>query len=168
MTRGRNPENLAGIIFNRLKVIEIDTAKKNRVHWFCKCDCGNIVSVAACDLKASHTKSCGCLNQVLRVVNNTKHGYTRTPTYNVWSNMHARCSNQNRRDFKNYGGRGISICERWNFFSNFLNDMGEKPNKLSLDRIDNNGNYEPKNCRWATASEQRKNQRAAAEIGRTK
>lgn len=169
--RGLKAEIPVGKRFNRLTVLGRDYATKGRVKWICVCDCGSEYSAAACDIKRGHTQSCGCANQESRVVNNTRHGYNRTATYVVWSNMHARCSNPNRKEYKNYGGRGISVCERWNEFQNFLDDMGEKPPRLSIDRINNDGNYEPTNCRWATASQQRQNQRprsvvrAAASIG---
>jgi len=169
--RGVPPENLSGQTFNRLTAIGLDLLRTKRTYWLCKCECGNEVSVTACDLKSGHTKSCGCFNQQSRVQNNTRHGYSRSPTYVVWTNLISRCTNSKRHDYKNYGGRGITVCDRWASFENFLADMGEKPPKLSIDRIDNNAGYSPENCRWATASEQRKNQRkvsvrAAAAIGK--
>ena len=170
--RGKRAVIPVGQKFNRLLVVERDDSKTKRTYWICKCDCGETISVAACDVASGHTKSCGCFNQESRVKNNTKHGYNRTPTYVSWSNMIARCSNPKRLEYKNYGGRGISVCDRWLSFENFVLDMGEKPNLRTLDRINNDGNYEPSNCRWATASEQRRNQRtkdelrAAAAIGK--
>lgn len=170
--RGAVAENLAGMKFNRLTIKERDKERKKRPYWICECECGIIKSVAACDIKSGKTKSCGCFDQERKRTDTVKHGYNRTPTYVVWSNMHARCSNSKRHDWKNYGGRGISVCGRWKEFVNFLSDMGEKPENLTLDRINNDGDYEPGNCRWATASEQRRNQRPrqksnkSAEIGR--
>lgn len=167
--RGRVPANLAGKVFTRLTARERDISRTRRVYWICECECGSSASVAAADLKSGHTKSCGCLNSESRKSKALRHGYNRTTTYVCWSNMLARCGNANRPDFKNYGGRGITVCERWLDFANFLADMGEKPSGLTIDRINNDGNYEPGNCRWATPSEQRRNQRpvrAAAEIGR--
>lgn len=89
----------------------------------------------------------------------TAHGYVGTPTYHTWSGMRARCTNPKNKEYARYGGRGITVCEQWDHFVNFLADMGEKPPGTSIDRIDNAGNYEPGNCRWATAHEQRMNQR---------
>ena len=145
--------------FHRLTVVGREALANGRVKWICRCDCGVTVSPHACDVKRGHTKSCGCANQESRIASNTKHGYNRTPTYVAWSNMWARCTNPKRRDYKNYGGRGIVVCQRWERFEHFLADMGEKPGSLSLDRINNDEGYSPNNCRWATASEQRKNQR---------
>lgn len=162
--RGAVPEDLTGRIFERLTVIEMDRTRSGRPRWLCRCTCGSIKSVAACELKAGKTKSCGCFDADRKKTETVKHGFNRTPTYVCWSNMHARCSNPSRPDFERYGGRGIRVCAAWSDFATFLADMGEKPVGLSLDRIDNNGNYEPDNCRWATASEQRRNQRSKAEI----
>lgn len=170
--RGAAPEDLTGRVFERLTVVERCHLRNGRPRWVCRCICRTLKSVAACELKAGKTKSCGCLNAESRRTKAVRHGFNRTATYVCWSNMLARCGNANRPDFKNYGGRGIAVCERWLEFQNFLADMGEKPRGLSIDRIDNDGNYEPDNCRWATPSEQRRNQRskseirAAAEIGR--
>lgn len=91
-----------------------------------------------------------------------KHGMRRTPTYNSWDNMTQRCKNPNRAEYGYYGGRGIEVCDRWALFENFLADMGERPSGLTLDRIDNDGNYEPGNCRWATKAEQMTNRRRSS------
>ena len=136
------------------------------VYWLCLCECGNLKVVAKANLLYGHVSSCGCYTSRLRSRNATKHGHAKygkvSSEYSIWHGMHARCLNTNLREFKYYGARGITVCDRWtgeNGFVNFLADMGSKPTKHSLDRIDTNGNYEPSNCRWATSFEQIHNRR---------
>jgi hypothetical protein len=153
---------ITGQRFGRLAVIgfaKIDG--RRRAHWLCRCDCGNEVVVRGQSLRSGDTQSCGCLQQFA----NLKHGHRRShspsPEYISWCSMLTRCTNPKATGFANWGGRGITVCERWlHSFANFLADMGLKPSPdLSLDRIDNDGNYEPGNCRWATPEEQNNNQR---------
>jgi len=123
--------------------------------WLCKCDCGNEIITRRSRLINRETTSCGCLR--------IKHGHNmnnKSSTYNSWASMKQRCKNKNIREYNYYGGRGIKVCDRWLKFENFLEDMGEKPEiHLELDRINNDGNYEPGNCRWTTRSEQNRNRR---------
>jgi len=135
-------------------------------YWYCQCDCGNIVSIRWANIQSGDTKTCGCSGPASKT-----HGMSGTRVYLIWCNMRNRCTNPKRNNYSDYGGRGITFCERWASFDNFLADMGEPPSdQHSLDRIDSNGNYEPSNCRWATTSEQLNNKRTTRWIeinGRT-
>lgn len=129
----------------------------------CKCVCGNVVCVSFYKLKTGHTKSCGCLQREKCAQRNFKHGYKKRncdtiSEYKIWKSMRSRCDNKKSEFFYRYGGRGITYCDRWNNFENFLKDMGRIPYEgWSLDRIDNDGNYEPNNCRWASSATQARN-----------
>jgi hypothetical protein len=155
--------DLTGKRFGRLIVESI--APKDRhgnICWKVKCDCGNTKSVNSSVLLKGTTRSCGCLNQELRSARLLSHGMTNTPTYRSWQAMKSRCSNPNDESYARYGGRRISVCDRWlgeNGFKNFYKDMGVRPKELTLERINNDGNYEPSNCKWATRKEQNRNTR---------
>lgn len=129
----------------------------------CLCDCGQVKTVRDTALKFGHTRSCGCLYREAMRTQNVVHGHLAngktSKTWLSWRLMRARCFNPTCKDFRNYGGRGITVCKRWELFSNFLADLGEQPRGLSLDRINNDGNYEPGNCRWATRAQQARNTR---------
>ena len=157
-------------------VVESKSAARNtrgEVLWTCRCDCGNTAQVTASRLLRGHTKSCGCLSAIVTAAFNSltklKHGRgkhgpkdTRDRTYITWAGMIQRCHNPNATGFHAYGGRGISVCKAWrDSFESFLNDMGERPEGLSLDRIDGRFGYFFSNCRWATRAEQARNRSRA-------
>lgn len=121
------------------------------------CDCGTKKEVLYQHLKEGRIKSCGCLRKEGRI----SHGFSRSNTYSSWRAMLNRCNKKNNSNYHYYGGRGIKVCKRWLEIKNFLKDMGERPEGMSLDRIDNNGNYCKKNCRWATSLEQSNNKRTS-------
>lgn len=129
--------------------------------WECICECGNIINVEGGHLRKGHTRSCGCLLSDELSQRNYKHGLCKIYRleYKVWLQMRQRCNNSNDNRYCYYGARGIKVCERWNLFENFINDMGPRPKGLTLERVDNNGHYEPDNCIWASWDQQSKNKR---------
>lgn len=161
--------NLTGRRFGRLVVQgRAPTEPGCDLRWECICDCGGTKTTVRGSLRAGHTRSCGCL-QVEAGKKTKTHGHGRnplyngkmSPTYRSWASMKDRCRRKNGPDFHNYGGRGITVCDRWRgSFENFLADMGERPSQAhTLDRKEVNGNYEPSNCRWATYQQQNRNRR---------
>lgn len=151
--------DITGQRFERLLVLSPHhRTKSGNISWLCRCDCGaEIVVYRSSDLRKGKTKSCGCFSRWVNSFLHATHRQTYSRTWMSWSTMTARCRSKRN---KNYGGRGITVCQRWLKFENFVADMGERPPGTSLDRINNDGNYEPSNCRWATRQQQRANQRS--------
>lgn len=153
-------ENLTARNFGRLRVIHYcgRTRSKNSL-WLCKCSCGAERIILSTRLKNGTTQSCGCLSRELAFGRFYKHGETnKTPEYRAWSNLRRRCNDPTHPKYGRYGLRGIKVCRRWDDYLCFLHDMGRKPQgKYSIDRCNNNGNYTPTNCRWATAEVQSRN-----------
>lgn len=150
--------------FGRLFVVALHkVTERKRVYWQCWCDCGKEKSIRSDGLTSGAVQSCGCLGVEVRsaatALRSFRHGMVGSPTYRSWSQMKVRCQVPTNHKFKDYGGRGITVCDRWQSFANFLVDMGDRPPGTSLDRINNDGNYEPGNCRWADAKTQRNNRR---------
>lgn len=148
--------DLVGEKFGRLRVL---TRNGNNISgnaiWLCVCDCGSKINVSSNNLRSNHTSSCGC--------SHIKHGYgyrkKRPQIYNTWSDMIQRCTNSHTFNYSRYGGRGITICERWRNFENFLEDMPGWEPGLQIDREDNDGNYCKSNCRWVTRKQNQRNTR---------
>lgn len=154
--------DLTGKVFNQLTILSYEGLNSSRLAtWKCKCSCGNIKVVIGLSLRYGDIKSCGCFKAKRIGDFNRTHGEGKTPEYIAWQLMKRRCNNPNDIGFKYYGRLGIKVCDRWlNSFQNFLSDLGRKPTaKHSVDRINPNGNYEPDNCRWASAMEQANNKR---------
>lgn len=171
----RTAVSLVGQRFARWTVLSrAENTASGQPRWLCQCDCGNQKAVTRTVLVDGRSTSCGCFKRESNIARSTKHGHATngiTPTYHSWVGMVSRCTNPGHRNYARYGGAGIKVCARWMTFANFLADMGEKPSGMSIDRFPNQrGNYEPGNCRWATATEQARNKtnnRMLTFMGRT-
>lgn len=152
--------DLTGLRFGRLKVNSL-VIHKYPQKWSCECDCGKIVVVTSPSLRSGNTKSCGCLAIELLKGRTIKHGMCNTKEHRAWKDMKARCYNPRSQEYKNYGGRGVKVCESWrDSFEAFFKEIGYAPSpEHSLNRLDNNGNYESGNVNWATETEQQRNTR---------
>lgn len=161
--------NLRGQRFGRLVAVRIDkiVRPRGRTYWNCRCDCGEHKVICVDKLTSGNTRSCGCLRRDIGYTKNLTHGHTSrlnyekcySSVYAIWRNMRRRCEDEKDSHYSNYGGRGIRVCARWKNFDNFIRDMGVPPPDMTLDRINNDGNYRKSNCRWADKFTQANNKR---------
>lgn len=156
---GRPLIDLTGKRFGRYVVVSRSLVSNwGETRWECVCDCGNTSCVNGTDLKRGTSSSCGCYGREMVSKAKRVHGQSHSPEHSTWAGMHKRCSNPKTNGFKNYGGKGIKVCERWQDFQKFLADMGPKPSREhTLDRVDRDGDYTPENCRWASHQVQQNN-----------
>lgn len=168
--------DLTGQEYGRLTVLEYaGKTKDNKALWLCECECGNRKKIIGKDIRTGHTRSCGCLQRETAAQAQTIHGHRYERLHNIWAEMIQRCSNSNNANYKNWGGRGITVCSEWResyeafrtwALANGYNETAPR-GQCTIDRIDNNGNYEPSNCRWVDMKVQRHNRRDTVSEGKT-
>lgn len=153
--------DITGKRFGRVEVIGYaGNDPRNNTRWLCRCDCGIEKIIRRVHLVDGTSTSCGCYQKEINGSWSRTHGMTNAPTHRSWNAMLGRCNRPHNASYERYGGRGIQVCDRWKTFENFFADMSEKPKGCVIDRKDNDGNYEPSNCKWSTFAESSRNRKA--------
>lgn len=163
MRKVRALKDYTGVVFNRLTALSLIEReyKENNHLWLFQCTCGKQHQARIKNVRNGKTSSCGCLHSEILAERNTKHGLSKKHplAYRSWKDLRQRCTNENHKDFKDYGGRGIFVCKEWDSFETFFNDMQDRCENQSIDRIDVNDGYHVNNCRWANSTQQAQNKR---------